>query len=285
MTLFRSGACSGLITVALCFSACGDGDGKGSGGSAKGGSATATGGSATATGGSATGGSGGRATTTGGSPNSESAGAGGQLGSVAGAGGTDDSPPASTGGTAGESSTAGTGGGDCMALAPAQGLVLDGDARITTAADVEALREFSEITGSLEVATSEPLDVGLPQLRHVGGDLRAESTKLRRFSAPRLESLDGVIWFYLNHEMIELDLRNLSQVGTRVFIHRNLGLRALQLEALVNVDGMEGVEISGNLALPDCFLDLLDERFSLLRTTAPECSCTRSCGLIEADCP
>jgi hypothetical protein len=274
MRLFRSGACSGLITVALCFSACGDsgerdGEGTGSGGSATGGSATATGGSATATGGSATatggsatatGGSGGRATTTGGAPNGEAAGAGGQLGSDGGA-------------------------SDCNAPAPAQGLVLDGDARITTAADVEALREFSEITGSLELVTSEPLDVGLPQLRHVGGDLRADSTQLRRFSAPGLESLDGALWFYLNHEMVELDLRNLTQVETRVFIHRNLTLRVLQLEALVSVDGMEGVEISGNLALPDCFLDLLDERFSLLRTTAPECSCTRSCGLIEATCP
>jgi hypothetical protein len=163
--------------------------------------------------------------------------------------------------------------------------VFEGDAFVTSPADVEALREYSGITGSLEVASTLELDVELPQLRQLGGDLRAESTKLRRFAAPRLESIDGEVWFYLNYDLVGIDLHNLSRVGTRVFIHRNLELRVLQLDALVSVDGMEGVEVSGNLALPDCFLDLLGERFSFVRTSSPECSCTRSCGLIEAHCP
>ena len=46
-----------------------------------------------------------------------------------------------------------------------------------------------------------------------------------------------------------------------------------------------GVVINGNLELPDCFLDVLDQRFGLVLTTAPDCTCTRRCGLIEADCP
>jgi hypothetical protein len=282
------------MVIALCFSACGDGDeGKGNavstGGSTTGGSATTTGGSATATGGSATGGSRAGSTATGGSPASESAGAGGQLetnagASTAGAGGTDDAP-SSAGGVGGTIGVAGGGGGDCLALGPADGLVLDGDAVIASQADVEFLREFSGITGNLELAvTLEPLDVALPQLRHVGGDLRAESTRLRRFAAPRLEGIDGELWFYLNYELVAVDLRNLTQVETRVFIHRNRELSVLQLDALVSV-GDIGVEVNANLALPDCFLDIIGERFTFVRTTAPECRCTRSCGLIEAVCP
>jgi hypothetical protein len=290
MTLFRSGACWAVITVALYFSGCGDGEG--GEGNAQGTGGSATGGSATATGGSATGGSRAGAAATGGSPASESAGAGGQFeasagASHAGAGGAEDIPP-SAGGTGGTVTVGGSGGGDCVPLGPAEGLVLDGDAFVSTPADVEALREFSGITGTLEVAPTLELDVNLPQLRHVGGDLRAESTTLRRFAAPRLETIDGQVWFYLNYDLVGIDLQNLTRVGTRVFIHRNLELRVLQLDALVSAGEMNSansVEISGNLALPDCYLDLVGERFSFVRTTSPECSCTRRCGLIEAFCP
>jgi hypothetical protein len=241
MTVFRSGACCRLITVVLCFSACG--------GSEEEDNAVGTGGSAT--GGSATGGS--------------SAGA-----------------TASGGGTGGEITTGGSSGGDCIALTPVQGQVFEGDVFLVTPADVEAAQQYSEITGSLQVhAILEPLDVELPRLRRLGGDLRAESTRLRRFLAPRLEGLDGQLWFYLSRDLVEVDFRNLAEVGANVFIHRNLTLRLLQLDALVSADG---IEISGNPELPDCFLDVLGQRFDLLRSTTPECSCTRGCGLIEADC-
>jgi hypothetical protein len=299
MTLIRSGACWAVITVALYFSGCGDGEGGegnavGTGGSATGGSATAAGGAATggaAAGASATGGSRAGAAATGGSPANES-GAGGQLeasagASNAGAGGAEDIPP-STGGTGGTINVGGSGGGDCFPLAPAEGLVFEGDAYVTSPEDVEALREYSGITGSLEVASGLELDVELPQLRHLGGDLRAESTLLRRFAAPGLETIDGEVWFYLNYDLVGIDLHNLTRVGTRVFIHRNLELRVLQLDALVSAGEMNTantVEISGNLALPDCYLDLVGERFSFVRSTSPDCSCTRSCGLVEAFCP
>jgi hypothetical protein len=288
MTLIRSGACWAVITVALYFSGCGDGEGGEGNSGGTGGSAT--GGSATATGGSSTGGSRAGAAATGGSAASQSAGAGGQLEanageSNAGAGGAEDTAP-STGGTGGTITVGGSGGGDCVPLAPAEGSVLEGDARIASPADVAALREYSGITGSLEVASAvELLDVELPQLRYVGGDLRAESTGLRRFAAPRLETIDGEVWFYLNYDLVGIDLHNLTRVGTRVFIHRNIELRVLQLDALVSAAEMNSVEISGNLALPDCYLDVVGERFSFVRTSSPECSCTRSCGLVEAFCP
>ena len=178
-----------------------------------------------------------------------------------------------------------TGGQDCVPLAPARGQVFEGDLFLLTPADVEAAQQYSEITGSLEVqATSEPLDVELPQLRRLGGELSADSTKLRRFAAPRLESVGSQLWFYLN-DMVELDLRNLTTVGAQVTIHRNLALRVLQLDALVSAGEDGNMLLNRNLQLPDCFLDVLDERFNFVRTDAPECICTRSCGLIEAHCP
>jgi hypothetical protein len=177
------------------------------------------------------------------------------------------------------------GGQDCVPLAPAQGRVFEGDLLLLTPSDVEAAQQYSEITGSLQVqATSEPLDVELPQLRRVGGGLSADSTTLRRFAAPRLESVGSQLWFYLN-DVVEIDLRNLTTVGAQVSIHRNLALRALQLDALVSAGESGGLLLNRNLQLPDCFLDVLDQRFILVRTDAPECICTRSCGLIEAHCP
>jgi hypothetical protein len=174
----------------------------------------------------------------------------------------------------------------CAPLAPARGQVFEGDVFLVTPADVEAAQQYSEITGSLQVqATSEPLDVELPQLQRLGGELSADSTTLRRFAAPRLESVGGQLWFYLN-AVVEIDLRNLTTVGARVTIHRNLALRALQLDALVSAGDDGNMLLNRNLQLPDCFLDVLDERFNFVRTDAPpECICTRSCGLIQAACP
>src|SRR5688500_18270829 len=120
----------------------------------------------------------------------------------------------------------------CVPLAPAHGTVFEWDVLLVTPADVEAAQQYSEITGSLQVqATMEPMDVELPQLRRLGGELSAGSTKLRRFAAPRLESVGSHLWFYLN-DLVEIDLRNLTTVGARVTIHRNLALRVLQLDAL-----------------------------------------------------
>jgi hypothetical protein len=178
------------------------------------------------------------------------------------------------------------GGQNCVPLAPARGQVFEGDLFLLSPTDVDAAQQYSEITGSLQLqATSEPLDVELPQLRRLGGGLSADSTKLRRFVAPRLESVGSQLWFYLNHDLVEIDLRNLTTVGAQVSIHRNLGLRVLQLDALVSAGEGGSLLLNRNLQLPDCFLDVLDQRFILVRTDAPECICTRSCGLIEAHCP
>jgi hypothetical protein len=77
-------------------------------------------------------------------------------------------------------------------------------------------------------------------------------------------------------------VRSLAEVGADVYIHRNTALRVLQLDALT---AAAGVIVSANLALPNCYLELIDQRFDLDLTTAPNCSCTRDCGLVSDDCP
>jgi hypothetical protein len=154
--------------------------------------------------------------------------------------------------------------------------VFDGDLIVDTS-NYEVARGYTEVTGDL-FTTVENAD--LPYLQRVGGSVGG-SVHLR---LPSVTYIGGDIYFYLNHDLLTLDLRNLEEVGGRLYIHRNLNLAELQLDKLTTV--AERVEISANLALPDCFVEPLRARFSgILETQGPDCTCTRECGVVTARCP
>ena len=173
--------------------------------------------------------------------------------------------------------TGGTSSGECEPLPAPEGAVHDGDLEIASAEDVEGAQGYSEITGTLTVSVPE---LELPMLARLGGDLTSAGTTTIRL--PRLSGVGGRIYYYLDHDIEVLDLRRLETVAGWFYLHRNLGLRELQIDALSEVGGT--FEISANLDLPDCFLDVVDTRFSVLHTAAPECTCTRSCGVVRALC-
>jgi hypothetical protein len=217
----------------------------------------------------------------------------GGSGASAGVGSSSGGSPASAGktgsdsgggavGTGGVSNSAGheaSGGAadECEQGPVPEGVVYDGDLSILTLAALEQARQYSVVSGSLSVDLPE---IELPLLTKVGGDFSSPSSVSVRL--PNLREVGGSIYYYLNHDLVTLDLRRLHKVGGQVFIHRNLSLRELQIDSLLEVG--EGCNISANLSLPDCYLDVVDSHCEVLHTTAPECSCARKCAVVDAQC-
>lgn len=186
------------------------------------------------------------------------------------------------GGTSGSGNMlSGSGGENCAPLPRSTGDSFIGDLVIGAGTDWNTVVPFSRVTGSLVISDADRVE--LPYLEEVGGDIRAEDSSLVELYLPALRHVGGQVWLYLNWSLREVDLRSLASVSGRVFIHRNIELEALQIDALTDVG--ELVEINGNLALPQCFLDRVTERFAFVVTTPPPCkACTRSCGVVTAEC-
>ena len=187
---------------------------------------------------------------------------------------------------------AGGAGGDgppcILSSPPAAGNVYDGDLALDSAADVDAARVYSRITGclTLDVAAGEVL---LPNLLSLGS-LHAQSSSITRLSLPNVRSIDGELWIYLNGKLAELDLRHLEEVAGRLYIHRNIALTDLQLISLRSVQGsttkLDGdSEITGNINLPACLLDIPKARFQSFAFTSavPNCSCSAECDHVSVD--
>jgi hypothetical protein len=187
------------------------------------------------------------------------------------------SEPTASGGSS-PNTTGGASSGECEPLPTPQGPIYEGDFVIANTDDVEEARKYSEFTGSLTIGVPE---LELPMLARIGGDLSSSGTAAIRL--PVLTEVGGRIYYYLNAAIEVLDLRSLRRVGGQFYVHRNLGLVELQIDALV--ESGSGSHISANLNLPDCYLDVVDASVEVLHTTAPEgCVCTRSCGVVSAEC-
>lgn len=191
----------------------------------------------------------------------------GGTGTEGGASNTEEPGEGGAGGTA-----------SCELAASTKGPAYEGDLVVNTTDALEAAQQYSSITGDLFVSALE--DVELPRLTHVGGDVGSLVTKHLRL--PSLREVGGSVYYYLDHDLVTLDVRRLERVGGRFYVHRNSSLRELQVDNLREA-GKE-VEISANPELPDCFLDVVATRFGFVHTTSPECTCTRACGFVEADC-
>jgi hypothetical protein len=206
-----------------------------------------------------------------------------------GAGGGDAGTGGSSGGAGGSTGGANATGGsfagagdDCAeAPEPVNGSSFEGDLSLATAADVAAAREYSSISGSLYVTALTELD--LPNLTHVGGDVYADHSSLMTLSLPNLVTIEGALWLYLNGELVSADFRKLERAGARVFIHRNIKLASLQIRALVDVGTADFSDVSGNSALPDCFVTGTTLE-SVLSSSSLDCTCGVVCGLLEASC-
>jgi hypothetical protein len=272
-----------LVSLGLLLAACGQSQGAatrgatgdpGSGGSSGGaGKPSATGGSATG-GANATGGSGGA---TGGT--SATGGSGAASGASANGGASASGGANASGGASGSSAGAGD---DCEEVQqPVTGSSFEGDLSLATPADVEVARAYSSISGSLYVTALTELD--LPNLTHVGGDVYIEKSALVSLSLSNLVTIEGALWLYLNYELVSADFRTLERAGARVFIHRNIKLASLQIQALAEVGTADFSDVSGNSALPDCFVTGTALE-SVLSSSSLDCTCSVVCGLVEASC-
>jgi hypothetical protein len=187
------------------------------------------------------------------------------------------SGPAASGGSS-PNPTGGASSAECEPLPTPEATVYEGDFEIANAGDAEEAGKYSEFTGNLTIGVRE---LELPMLARIGGDLSSVGTTAIRL--PALTQVGGRVYYYLDAAIEVLDLRSLQGVGGEFYLHRNLSLVELQVDALVEAGG--GSQISANLNLPDCFLDVVDMHLDVLHTVAPEgCTCTRSCGVVTAEC-
>jgi hypothetical protein len=206
-------------------------------------------------------------------------GSSGGAGKPSATGGSSTGGANATGGVSGSSAGAGD---DCEeAPQPIDGSSFEGDLSLATPADVEAAREYSSISGSLYVTALTELD--LPNLTHVGGDVYIEKSALVSLSLSNLVTIEGALWLYLNYELVSADFRTLERAGARVFIHRNIKLASLQIQALAEVGTADFSDVSGNSALPDCFVTGTALE-SVLSSSSLDCTCSVVCGLVEASC-
>lgn len=180
-------------------------------------------------------------------------------------------------GSASGGSVASGGAGDCEPAAMSEGMVYDGSLVIATPEELEQAKQYSVINRGLSVRVPE---AELPLLTKVGGDLSSSTTAHLRL--PNLREVGGSLYYYLDANIVTLDLRSLRKVGGEVYLHRNLALRELQLDSLVTIG--TSCHISANLALADCYLDVIAGHCDVLHTQAPECTCTRTCGAADAQC-
>jgi hypothetical protein len=218
-------------------------------------------------------------------------------GSTAGEGASSNGGSTSTaaaGGSATQASGAGSssedgGASDCSVPAPHTTAIFYGDLLITDDASLATARAYTEVTGSVRVATSFAGVVELPSLTKVGGDLAVESTiitspasaiiesNVTRLRARSLTSVSGSLWIYLNFKLVELDLRSLTSAGN-VFIDRNTTLQMVRFDAYPT-------ELSFDAPLPECLAPAFPN-VSLVGLPAGvvPCECAMQCGRLVAHC-
>ena len=107
-------------------------------------------------------------------------------------------------------------------LVPAGGSVCT-DVLISNTASLAAAMNCVEVTGSLAMSLTFVGTVELPRLRKVGKDVRRDGApapknpndpaQVTRLRLPNLTQIGGDLWFYLDYNLIELDLRSVETSG------------------------------------------------------------------------
>lgn len=240
-------------------------------------------------------------------PGSGSGGAPGS-GGAAGSGGTPGSGggPAATGGTGdggnwgGANGSGGAGGGDCAPVPVPSGGKVCADILIDSAAAATAAADCIEATGGLTISPTFTGTVELPRLRKVGKDVRrdgapkptnaSDPAQTTRVRLPNVTEIGGDLWFYLDFNLVELDLRSVVTIGGRAWVYRDTLIRTLRLDALHTVG--QDLYIGDVFALPDCVAKDIASHVTAGQTavasgatTPSNCHCGPVCGHVEQLCP
>lgn len=119
--------------------------------------------------------------------------------------------------------------------------VADGDVIVTTAAELDELKDVSQIEGSLVIKVPGLTVASLPYLQQIDGSLIIQNTALEQLSLPSLESVGGDIfigqnprlsWIALGNEGGELAAQPFvrTQVGGDFTLFYNHSMTALELD-------------------------------------------------------
>jgi hypothetical protein len=174
------------------------------------------------------------------------------------------------------------------------------DILIDTAAAVIAAQDCTEATGGVTIFPSFVGTVDLPRLRRVGKDVRrdgapkpanaADPAQTTRVRLPNVTAIDGDLWFYLDFNLVELDLRSVETIAGRAWVYRDTVIDTLRLDALHTV-GMD-FYIADAAQLSACVVkDIFSHVVAGPSSTgygAPtpaNCHCAAVCGHVEEQCP
>jgi hypothetical protein len=154
--------------------------------------------------------------------------------------------------------------------------ILTGDAKIATAADVEELAQYTEITGRLTVKRADVSEITLPHLRSIGGKLYVQkNAKLTALRLPALQAIgsdDGdVAVIERNQALVEVSLGGLKTAAYQIAVRNNDALERIDLGSLVEIIGL-GLEIADNRSLLDLEVDGLLVAASVSVTGCPSLS-------------
>ena len=178
---------------------------------------------------------------------------------------------------------------------PQAGGVVEGDLIIADAADAVSALSVAEVRGSLVIEPSFPGELDLPNLQNVGGDVRLEGhavagapesqwAAITALRLPNLQSVGGELFVYLTGQLVETDFRRLTVVGEQIYFMRNLALRRVGLDALV--DGSVSIQASPVAAA--CEIEAICAQVGSTGCGAeystPGCSCETRCGRLEPSC-
>lgn len=110
-------------------------------------------------------------------------------------------------------------------------------------------QKLRTIGGSVTLSATDLHDVEWPELRRVGGQLRAIAMpKLARLALPKLERIDGAVQILLNSTLEQLDLRALRVVGGFVAIYLDPALTEVRCDDIERVDGSASLDGLGLLS-------------------------------------
>ena len=174
------------------------------------------------------------------------------------------------------------------------------DVLISNTASLAAAMDCVEVTGSLAMSLTFVGTVELPRLRKVGKDVRRDGApapknpndpaQVTRLRLPNLTQIGGDLWFYLDYNLIELDLRSLETIGGRAWIYRDTLIETLRLDALRTVGA--DFNIADVFRLPDCVVKDIASHLTAGESVTAQgektpagCSCQPACGHLEQHCP
>lgn len=203
-------------------------------------------------------------------------------------------------GAGGAGGLGGAGVGDCAPVAVPPGGKVCADLLIETAADATAAEECTEVTGGVTISPFFKGTVDLPRLRKVGKDVRRDGANAPTTTGdpaqtthvllPNCTEIGGDLWFYLDFNLVELDLRSVRTIAGRAWVYRDTMIHTLRLDALQSV-GMD-FYIGDDFQLPDCVAKDIESHVTAGQSstatgtkTPANCHCEPVCGHVEQLCP